>query len=212
MGLFEQFPYSNFHELNLDWILKKLKELDKKVDSIEDRILNQAKAYTDEQVGQLRGEFNELEDEFVQFKDDVNQQFKDYAAKQDKAFNDFKAWVNAQLVLMEQEIRDARAELQTLLKQANAYTDASIAMLLLQLPDIITKNIKNAKVYNLLTGQYVTIQAMFDFLCMFHAPDALSCGEMYARSNTCSEIVAYDKTCQEFITNAKNFVIDHSMI
>ena len=39
MGLFEQFPYANFHELNLDWILKKIKELDEKVDSIEDRIL-----------------------------------------------------------------------------------------------------------------------------------------------------------------------------
>ena len=36
MGLFEQFPYANFHELNLDWILAKIKELDKKVDSIED--------------------------------------------------------------------------------------------------------------------------------------------------------------------------------
>ena len=26
MGLFDQFPYTNFHELNLDWILKALKE------------------------------------------------------------------------------------------------------------------------------------------------------------------------------------------
>ena len=133
MGLFEQFPYSNFHELNLDWILQKIKELEEKVDSIEDRIL----------------------------------------------------------------------------KQANAYTDASIAMLLLQLPDIITKNIKNAKVYNLLTGKYVTIQAMFNFLCLFHAPGALTCGDMYAKNNTCTQIINYNKTCQEFITDAKNFVVQH---
>ena len=26
MGVFEQFPYANFHELNLDWVLKKVKE------------------------------------------------------------------------------------------------------------------------------------------------------------------------------------------
>lgn len=26
MGVFEQFPYSNFHDLNLDWILKKIQE------------------------------------------------------------------------------------------------------------------------------------------------------------------------------------------
>lgn len=209
MGLFEQFPYTNFHELNLDWIIQEIKTLNEKVDSIEDRILTQAKAYTDEQVGLLRGEFGQLEVEFTQFKADVNKAFADYTAKQDKAFTDYKKLVDAQIDLLEQEIRDAKAELQTLLKQANAYTDASIQMVLLQLPDIITKNIKNAKVYNLLTGKYVTIQAMFDFLCMFHAPDALTCGDMYARNNTCTQIINYNKTCQEFITDAANFVVQH---
>lgn len=38
MGLFEQFPYTNFHELNLDWLLQKVKQLDSKVDSFEDDI------------------------------------------------------------------------------------------------------------------------------------------------------------------------------
>lgn len=209
MGLFEQFPYANFHELNLDWILKKIKELDEKVDSIEDRILEQANAYTDQQIAVLRRDFAELEADFAAFKSYINAQFAAYTAKQDKAFADFQKLVNANIDLLEQEIRDAREELKTMLQQANAYTDASIAMLLLQLPDIITKNIKNAKVYNLLTGKYVTIQAMFDFLCMFHAPDALTCGEMHDRNNTCTQIVTYNKTCQEFITDAKNFVVQH---
>lgn len=209
MGLFEQFPYSNFHELNLDWILQKIKELDEKVDSIEDRILKEANAYTDQQIAILRRDFAELEADFKAFKSDINAQFAAYTAKQDKAFADYQKLVNAQIALLEQEIRDARAELKTMLRQANAYTDASMAMLLLQLPDIITKNIKNALVYNLLTGKYVTIQAMFDFLCMFHAPDALTCGEMRDRNNTCTQIVTYNKTCQEFITSAKNFVVQH---
>lgn len=209
MGLFEQFPYSNFHELNLDWILHKIKELDEKVDSIEDRILKEANAYTDQQIAILRRDFAELEADFTAFKSDINAQFAAYTAKQDKAFADYQKLVNANIDLLEQEIRDARAELKTMLRQANAYTDASMSMLLLQLPDIITKNIKNAKVYNLLTGKYVTIQAMFDFLCMFHAPDALTCGEMRDRNNTCTQIVTYNKTCQEFITDAKNFVVQH---
>ena len=209
MGLFEQFPYANFHELNLDWILNKIKELDEKVDSIEDRILKEANDYTDKQIAGLRRDFAELEADFAAFKSDINAQFAAYTAKQDKAFADYQKLVNAQIDLLEQEIRDARAELKTMLRQANAYTDASIAMLLLQLPDIITKNIKNATVYNLLTGKYVTIQAMFDFLCMFHAPDALTCGEMFARNNTCTQIATYNKTCQEFITSAANFVVQH---
>lgn len=31
MGLFNLFPYSNFHEMNLDWIIAKVKELEEKV-------------------------------------------------------------------------------------------------------------------------------------------------------------------------------------
>lgn len=209
MGLFENFPYTNFHELNLDWIIKTMKALDEKVDSIEDRIYNKSKAYTDEQIAILRNEFNSLEDEFIAFKADVNKMFAAYTAKQDKAFADYKALVNAQIDLLEQEIRDAKAELQTLLAQANAYTDASMQMLMLQIPSIISKQIKTALVRNLLTGQYVTIQAMFDYLCLFHAPDALTCGDMYAKNNTCAQILAYNKTCQEFTTSAKNFVVQH---
>lgn len=209
MGLFENFPYTNFHELNLDWIIKTMKALDEKVDSIEDRIYKKSKAYTDEQIAILRNEFNSLEDEFISFKADVNKMFAAYTAKQDKAFADYKALVNAHIDLLEQEIRDAKAELQTLLAQANAYTDASMQMLLLQIPPIIRDQIKTALVYNLLTGKYVTIQAMFDYLCMFHAPDALTCGDMYAKNNTCAQIIAYNKTCQEFTTSAKNFVVQH---
>ena len=209
MGLFENFPYTNFHELNLDWIVQKMKALDEKVDSIEDRIYNKSKAYTDEQIAILRNEFNSLEDEFIAFKADVNRMFTAYTTKQDKAFADYKALVNAQIDLLEQEIRDAKAELQTLLAQANAYTDASMQMLLLQIPPIIRDQIKTALVYNLLTGKYVTIQAMFDYLCMFHAPDALTCGDMFAKNNTCAQIIAYNKTCHEFITSAKKFVVQH---
>lgn len=32
MGVFDQFPYTNFHELNLDWILQALKELEHTID------------------------------------------------------------------------------------------------------------------------------------------------------------------------------------
>lgn len=34
MGIFEHFPYTNFHELNLDWLLNAVKKLDKKVEAL----------------------------------------------------------------------------------------------------------------------------------------------------------------------------------
>lgn len=35
MGLFDQFPYTNLHEINLDWILKTIKNVTDKIDGIE---------------------------------------------------------------------------------------------------------------------------------------------------------------------------------
>lgn len=38
MGLFEHFPYSNFHELNLDWLLHSIKTLSIDVKNIEENL------------------------------------------------------------------------------------------------------------------------------------------------------------------------------
>ena len=35
MGMFDHFPYTNFHELNLDWIISAVKELLIEVDSLD---------------------------------------------------------------------------------------------------------------------------------------------------------------------------------
>lgn len=52
MGIFRQFPYTNFHELNLDWLLDKMKTLGIDVEAFKTEILN---------------DFNELENEFEDF-------------------------------------------------------------------------------------------------------------------------------------------------
>mgnify|MGYP006912271414 CR=1 FL=1 len=42
--MFERFPYTNYNELNLDWIIKKVKELDEllhsKIDELIEKELN----------------------------------------------------------------------------------------------------------------------------------------------------------------------------
>lgn len=54
MALFEQFPYANFHELNLDWTVRTVKELaDKWANTDPDELERELKNYVDEQVGTL---------------------------------------------------------------------------------------------------------------------------------------------------------------
>ena len=64
MGLFEHFPYTNLHTLNLDWILRKMKELSDKVDNIED---------VSDEVGALDDRVSDLEDTVGGFDDRIDE-------------------------------------------------------------------------------------------------------------------------------------------
>lgn len=52
MGIWEQFPFTNFHEQNLDWAYKSIKDLDGRVDNLENSG-NVSKEYVDEQDSAL---------------------------------------------------------------------------------------------------------------------------------------------------------------
>lgn len=52
MGIWEQFPFTNFHEQNLDWAYKSIKSLDGRVDTLE-KSGNVSKEYVDEQDAAL---------------------------------------------------------------------------------------------------------------------------------------------------------------
>lgn len=59
MGVFHNFPYVNFHELNLDWILKFTKSVRDRLDTIDEAVTN-AKNYSQQSeawaVGTIDGE------------------------------------------------------------------------------------------------------------------------------------------------------------
>ena len=38
MGAFEHFPYANYHDLNLDWIVEKIKELEQEIKDLQARV------------------------------------------------------------------------------------------------------------------------------------------------------------------------------
>lgn len=52
MGIWEQFPFTNFHEQNLDWAYNSIKELGGRVDTLE-KSGNVSKEYVDEQDAAL---------------------------------------------------------------------------------------------------------------------------------------------------------------
>lgn len=217
MGLFEQFPYTNFHDLNLDWIIKALKDLDKKVDTIEERITEAAKVYVDARIKEfvdgpmqdMQNQINALDTEMDTFQAKVNKQFADYTAATDKKLADFQDLVNAQIVLLRNDIANAKAEFQTLIDGANSYTDQQIAVAMGKIPKLVEKYILEVHVWNMLTGEYVLIQDMFNYLCTLHVDNGLTNDEVTAKNNTFTQMAEYNATFHQMTVNSKLLIQQH---
>ena len=52
MGLFEQFPYLNLHQLNLDWVLNEIKKLSKDVTDLNSAV-TEVEAHIDEKTAEI---------------------------------------------------------------------------------------------------------------------------------------------------------------
>lgn len=211
MGLFENFPYSNFHELNLDWIIKALKDLDNKVDTIEERITEAAKIYVDARIAEfvtgpmqdMQNQINALDKEMDAFQASVNKQFANYTASTDKKIADFQTLVNAQIVLLRNDLANAEAKFQRMIDGANSYTDQQIAVAMGKIPKLVEKSILEVHVWNMLTGEYVPIQDMFNYLCTLHVDNGLTNDEVTARNNTFMDVANYNATFFQMTINSK---------
>ncbi len=217
MGLFEQFPYTNFHDLNLDWIIKALKDLDEKVDTIEERITEAAKLYVDARIKEfvdgpmqdMQNQITALDKEMDAFQVSVNKQFADYTASTDKKLADFQNLVNAQIVLLRADLAKAQAEFQTLIDGANSYTDQQIAIAMSKIPELVQKQVLDVHVWNMLTGEYVPIQDMFNYLCALHVDNGSTNDEVTAKNNTFDQMSAYNATFHQMVINSKLLIEQH---
>jgi len=79
MALFHKYPYTDIHDLNLDWILKVVKEMKDKFDSIDfDYIfntltsLNNITAQHTELIAQIQGDIDSIGGQILQLRDDLN--------------------------------------------------------------------------------------------------------------------------------------------
>jgi len=111
MGLWEHFPYTNYHSLNLDWIVTKVKELNAKV------------ADLDQWAQQHQGEYetllarvNIIETEIDTFETQVRSEFEQLKAEQRAEFEALKAetaqTIASEVSRLEAEVNQAIAELE----------------------------------------------------------------------------------------------------
>lgn len=182
MGFFNKYPYTDFHELNLDWILAKMKEIQEAMDGLLETAIEQAtenaKAYIDEQLDDLENDFATLQQNFNTLQANYTSDFSTLSAQ----FVAYKSNIDGQIVALRTYITDGleAQALQTnlLISQNNDYLLSEMENYLAQI-----------KVINFFTGTRVTIQEMFNYLANLHLNDSIDYDTMAARARTYTDLV-----------------------
>ena len=191
MGFFNEYPYTNYHNLNLDWVIGKLKEVEASIVGIKEAIEGDVRAYVEETLKPYEIRLNSLIEEVGSLTDEVS----DILAQYDREIDKFKADVNV-------AIEKIRRDLQTSIDAVNALTDTKIENNNIYLLNQISENFGAAvRVVNPFTGSWVSIQEMVDYLSNFHISDSITYAEMVERALTYNQFAALDITYTQLLLN-----------
>ena len=121
MAFYDKFPYTNFHELNLDWILTKVRELQTDIDEI-----NSWKETFSAQINaQISNLISEVNKEFTKLKADIEKEFTDYRTETDAAVNARLTAFDGRIADIESKLHDIETNLPTLVHVTNPFTGMS---------------------------------------------------------------------------------------
>lgn len=205
--MFNEYPYTDMHELNLDWCIAKLKELNQRVDEITDEIAaevyEKAVEYIDENLAGVIQEFNDLktyvDDELRDMNDTIdglNQQFLDLAGD----FDDLVAEVGRKILQIQNYIDGQIAGV-------NLRTDSAIAANNNYILGQLSQFLAEIKVVNFFTGEEISIQDMFDYLAMLHVSDSIDYATLASRNKTYADIAALNITYTDVVLHGNTLIV-----
>ena len=194
-----KYPYLDFHELNLDWVIAKITEFDKKLDNYEDTVLEKAKEYTDSAIQES---YSSLVSEFDAFKNEVTTLISGL----DSRYDEFVNTVNDRMAITDANVLAISRKVDLVLAEANAYTNQAIINNNEYIIDQTTKALSTVTVLNYFTGARTSIQDMFDYLAQFHLQNAISVDTLVARSKTVNMLISYNMTMTQLATNGATII------
>lgn len=199
MGFINQFPYSDWHELNIDWVLTLAKNLKSQMDYLLEEFAK-IEIMTEEQINNMiqyaiATNNIDLYNRMNQLKIDITNEYKDYTdsainnlrSYTDNKFNDQKVYIDNQDVYYN-GLAQSYAEHAIVVSEA--YTDE--------------KMIDYTYMINPITGEYEDVRdVVTDIVDYFHTENSLTASEYDALDLTAAGYDAYDLTAYDYDFNGK---------
>ena len=203
MGFINQFPYSDFHELNLDWLIKITKENQDKIAYLSEEF-SKIEILTEEYIEQMINQAIAANNVYVykdiqQVRDDLTAAITaldvDITAR-------YKAYTDAQIAIQKiyidnQDIfyfNEAKTYSDNNLAISKAYTDQSV--------------LEYTMMINPITGVYEDVRnVVTDIVEYFHTDGALTAAEYDALDLTAAVYDAYELTAYDYDFNGKNLLV-----
>lgn len=188
MGFVNQFPYSDFHELNLDWLIAKTKELMTHMDALQaefDKIEVLTKEQIDAMIDAAIAANNiKLYNDLVTLKEQITTEYKAYCNNQIAQLTIYVDNQDTYYNGLSQSYADHA------LSEAKSYVDTQV--------------LDYTMMVNPITGVYEDVRLVVDdIVTYFHTEDALTAAEYDALELTASAYDAYELTAYDYDFNGK---------
>ena len=188
-----KYPYTDFHELNLDYVLKQIAAFRAELDEISQKIYQKVMEEVQPQIDTIVNDFNTLAASFDNFKNEIsNSQLE------------FEQQVNREISALEREFQEVQDRLAVMVEQVKVYSDVQNENLYNRIVDDINNGViglGNVKVINYITGETMTVQQMFDYLCIFHLSNPITYTQLALKAIDYDSLAALNLTYTDIIVN-----------
>ena len=171
---FNKYPYTDFHELNADFLLQRVKSIEEQIANIKEEIEGEIFIWVQQQLAPYEEQLNQLIRDVEALQEETEETLEAY----DTRINNFITDVNNALA-------GIRAELIASIQAVNDLTDIKIEQNNTYLLNEISENVGTLfQVLNPFTGTMMSIQQMIDYLSAFHIVDGIDYDTMNTRALT----------------------------